>query len=163
MKIHARKDRLKFSSAHMTVFPDGTKESLHGHNYQVSLEVEFQEHPAKEIVLFSELKNAVENLCHNWDEKVLLAEKSPHFEIKSQKKNALHFMLCKKEYLLPGDEAVLLPVDNITCENLTALFLKEFVSLLSAKTKKNLTEIVLCIEESPGQGASEVWKNVKKK
>ena len=30
--IHIRKDHLKFAAAHMTVFPDGGKECLHGHN-----------------------------------------------------------------------------------------------------------------------------------
>ena len=42
-KIHIRKDNLKFSAAHMTVFPDGSKEGLHGHNYEVELAVELVE------------------------------------------------------------------------------------------------------------------------
>ena len=38
-EIRIRKDSLKFAASHMTVFPDGTKESLHGHNYVPSLTV----------------------------------------------------------------------------------------------------------------------------
>jgi len=30
----------KFSCAHMTVFPDGTKERLHGHNYTIAVAIE---------------------------------------------------------------------------------------------------------------------------
>ena len=32
-RIFTGKDVHKFSSAHMTVFPDGSKERLHGHNF----------------------------------------------------------------------------------------------------------------------------------
>ena len=32
-EIRIRKEALKFAASHMTVFPDGTKEALHGHNY----------------------------------------------------------------------------------------------------------------------------------
>jgi 6-pyruvoyltetrahydropterin/6-carboxytetrahydropterin synthase len=42
-QIHIRKENIKFSSAHMTVFPDGTKEALHGHNYQVELTLELKD------------------------------------------------------------------------------------------------------------------------
>ena len=34
-RIFVGKDVHKFSSAHMTVFPDGSKERLHGHNFMV--------------------------------------------------------------------------------------------------------------------------------
>ena len=56
--IHIRKDNLKFSAAHMTVFPDGRKEGLHGHNYQVELTVELQEPPALARMLSYEVFNS---------------------------------------------------------------------------------------------------------
>ena len=40
LRLHIRKEALKFSAAHMTVFPDGTKESLHGHNYRTKALIE---------------------------------------------------------------------------------------------------------------------------
>jgi hypothetical protein len=47
-RIYIRKEALKFSAAHMTVFPDGTKERLHGHNYRT------------EVILDQELTQEVE-------------------------------------------------------------------------------------------------------
>jgi hypothetical protein len=36
------KEYLKFSCAHFMIFPDGTKERLHGHNYHVTCEIDGQ-------------------------------------------------------------------------------------------------------------------------
>ena len=38
--ILIEKEYLKFSCAHFLIFPDGSKERLHGHNYQVTAEVD---------------------------------------------------------------------------------------------------------------------------
>ena len=34
--IHMHKEYFKFSCAHFLIFPDGSKERLHGHNFSVS-------------------------------------------------------------------------------------------------------------------------------
>ena len=39
VRIHIARPEFKFSCAHMTVFPDGSKERLHGHNYIVVVEL----------------------------------------------------------------------------------------------------------------------------
>ncbi|MCU0693405.1 MAG: 6-carboxytetrahydropterin synthase, partial [Polyangiaceae bacterium] len=38
-KLFVAKDEHKFSCAHMTIFADGTKERLHGHNFRASIAV----------------------------------------------------------------------------------------------------------------------------
>ena len=38
--ISIDKDYLKFSAAHFLIFPDGTAERLHGHNYRVFVEID---------------------------------------------------------------------------------------------------------------------------
>src|SRR4051812_15559013 len=104
--IHIKKDALKFSSAHMTVFEDGTKEALHGHNYRVELQLE-----VTGMVPFFDIKKETKKLCDAWDEKLLLAEKCPFFKITS-KSAEISFELCKKKYSIPADEVVLLPIEN---------------------------------------------------
>ena len=39
-RIVIAREQYKFSCAHMTVFPDGTKERLHGHNYTIAVALE---------------------------------------------------------------------------------------------------------------------------
>ena len=38
--IHLHKENFKFSAAHFLIFPDGSAERLHGHNYRVFVEIE---------------------------------------------------------------------------------------------------------------------------
>ena len=155
VEIRIRKEALKFASAHMTVFPDGTKEALHGHQYQPTVSLRVKDASFKKMLPFSEVKTAMKKIALLWDEKVLLATENPHYQKIKQTKDSLEFTLCKKHYLLPKDEVVLLKVDNITCEQLAHAYF-EFLNaeLESIFEDKNLISVEVYIEESPGQGAS---------
>lgn len=157
-QIHIRKESLKFSSAHMTVFPDGSKEALHGHNYQVELTLELQDSSFKKMVSFGKFKEALKKIAESWDEKVLIATKNPFYkEVKRQKKE-IEFTVCDKRYVLPLDEVVLLPIENIASENLAEHFLCLFVKSFGEKElKKNTALIRIRVDESAGQGASVEW------
>jgi 6-pyruvoyltetrahydropterin/6-carboxytetrahydropterin synthase len=153
-EIRIKKDALKFASSHMTVFPDGTKESLHGHHYQPTVTVQFKDASFKKMIAFSEIKKGMKKIAALWDEKVLIATDNPHFKISKQTKDSLEFSLCKKKYLLPRDEVVLMKVDNITCEQLAESYFKFLEMELELFSDQNITSVSVFIEESPGQGAA---------
>ncbi len=153
-EIRIRKDSLKFASSHMTVFSDGTKESLHGHHYQPTVTIQFQDASFKKMIPFSAVKIGMKKIADLWDEKVLLAMSNPHFKINKKSKDSLEFTLCKKKYLLPTDEVVLLKVDNITCEALAEAYYEFLEMELDLFEIKNITSVSVYIEESPGQGAA---------
>ncbi len=153
-EIRIRKDALKFASSHMTVFADGTKEHLHGHHYQPTVSVVFKDASFKKMLPFSQIKTGMKKIAALWDEKVLLATENPHFKIKKQTKASLSFELCKKEYLIPADEVVLLKTDNITCETLAQSYFEFLEMELDLFADKNIVSVSVYIEESPGQGAA---------
>lgn len=154
-QIHIRKENLKFSSAHMTVFSDGSKEALHGHNYQVELTVELKDTSFKKMVSFSVFKEALRTLVKEWDEKVLVAKMNPFYEEVARSKKELEFKLCKKRYVLPLDEVELLPIENISSEALAEHLLGLWTKEVGEKKLKTWAEsVVLRVDESPGQGAS---------
>jgi 6-pyruvoyltetrahydropterin/6-carboxytetrahydropterin synthase len=153
-EIRIRKDALKFASSHMTVFADGTKESLHGHHYQPTVTVQFKDPSFKKMIAFSEIKTGMKKIAALWDEKVLLASENPHFKILKQSKDSLEFSLCGKKYLLPRDEIVMLKVDNVTCEALAASYYEFLEMELDLFENKNIQSVSVYIEESPGQGAA---------
>lgn len=93
-KIHIRKDNLKFSAAHMTVFPDGSKERLHGHNYEVELEVELTEPVLSQMLSYKAFKQVLRSVCNAWDEKVLVAGDNPWLEPLSGSNDEYAFRLC---------------------------------------------------------------------
>jgi 6-pyruvoyltetrahydropterin/6-carboxytetrahydropterin synthase len=157
--LHIRKDNLKFSAAHMTVFPDGSKERLHGHNYQVQLDVELAEPPALARMLSYEVfKRALRAVCDEWDEKVLIAGDSPWLEWLPGADDERAFRLCGKRYVLPADEVTVLAADNITVENLARLLFERFWAELTRDPalpwREQIRRANLRIDESRGQGAT---------
>ncbi len=158
-KIHIQKEALKFSAAHMTVFSAKEKENLHGHNYSVEVSIEFSDYQLDKMISFATLKAQMKQICHEWDEKVLLPEKCPHLKVLSKDQTSIEFTLCDQRYLLPIAETLLLPVDNVVTETLSELFCKRFTSALKKETPKEPTlmgikKIEVRVEEIPGQGAS---------
>ena len=112
-RIYIRKEALKFSAAHMTVFPDGTKERLHGHNYRTEVildqeltqegeppkrdfapqEVSAQQLQKEELQLppqaakmipFQEVKVALRRICQQLDERVLIPTHCPLLTLSPQ-------------------------------------------------------------------------------
>ena len=156
--IHIRKDNLKFSAAHMTVFPDGSKENLHGHNYQVELTVELTEPALAQMLSYEVFKKALRIVCDHWDEKVLIAGGNPWMEELPGAAGEYAFLLCGKRYVLPADEVMVLAVDNITAENLAHLlfdgFWRELTRDGSTTWRERITAVSLRIDESRGQGAT---------
>lgn len=154
-RVHIRKEAFKFASAHMTVFEDGTKEALHGHNYTVELSLEFHPVEPMPVIPFSVLKKPMTQLCALWDEKVLLAVRSSFFKMTRKSTREVEFTLCKRRYVLPREEVVLLEVENITsealaeelCRQYRARFPKDFL-------EKYFRSVQIRVDESPGQGAS---------
>ncbi len=159
LTIHIRKDNLKFSAAHMTVFPDGSKENLHGHNYQVELTVELRDSPSlSQMLSYEVFKQALKTVCDLWDEHVLIAGANPWMTTLAADEDTYAFQLCGKRYLLPADEVVVLATDNITAENLAKVLFERFwlelTGNVSVTWQEQIAAMSLRIDESRGQGAT---------
>ncbi|HEX3764739.1 MAG TPA: 6-carboxytetrahydropterin synthase, partial [Kofleriaceae bacterium] len=121
-RIRIARAEHKFSCAHMTVFADGTKERLHGHNYTVAVALDVERIDLPAMIPFAPVKAAIAALCAAWKERVLLAASNPWFEIVREDPAAgeLEFRLCGARYVLPRGDVLLLPIDNISVEALAA-------------------------------------------
>jgi 6-pyruvoyltetrahydropterin/6-carboxytetrahydropterin synthase len=142
----------KFSCAHMTVFPDGTKERLHGHNYTIGLRLEVERVELAAMIPFAPVKAAIGDLCRAWKEHVLLASENPYFSL-IRDDSELEITLCGERYVFPRGDVLLLPIDNISVEALAshvASLLRDELTALGARA----IALQVTIEESPGQGAS---------
>ena len=142
----------KFSCAHMTVFPDGTKERLHGHNYTIALRLDVERIELAAMIPFAPIKAVLGDLCRAWKEHVLLASENPYFAL-IRDDGELEFTLCGERYVLPRRDALLLPIDNISVVALAAhvaVLVRDELVALGARA----TALEVSIEESPGQGAS---------
>jgi len=148
-RILIAREQYKFSCAHMTVFPDGTKERLHGHNYAIGVAIEVQRVDLPSMLPFHEVKAALAALCAAWKERVLIAEKNPHLRI-LRDDTELELTLCGERYVMPRGDALLLPIDNISVEALAA----HVAALLFPALPPIAVALEATVTESPGQGAS---------
>jgi len=151
-RILIAREQYKFSCAHMTVFPDGTKERLHGHNYTVAVALELERIDLQAMLPFRAIKNVLGELCTAWKERVFVARHSPHLTI-AREDRELEFTLCGDRYVMPIGDALLLPIENVTVENLAA-HVAELLAPSIAALSPHVLAIEVTISEHPGQGAS---------
>jgi len=153
-RLFVGKDVHKFSCAHMTVFPDGSKERLHGHNFQVSLLLELLGDDP-ELLDFAVLKRALQAQCEAWTERLLLPGASPALVITRHDDEEIEFRLCGKRYVAPSEDVILLPVQNVVVESLARVFAGALVERLGAALRPELVfALELTVSEARGQGAT---------
>ena len=152
-EVRFAKDRQKFSAAHFTLFPDGSAERLHGHNYLVEAAFVGEVGVCGLVFPFHEAKAMLTALCNSWDERVLLPGKSPWLTITSggtQIEARLTTPKIGKFYSFPAEDVVLLDCDNVSCENLTALLTDRLAAEVETRGWP-LRSVELRLFESSGQ------------
>jgi 6-pyruvoyltetrahydropterin/6-carboxytetrahydropterin synthase len=152
-RIVIAREQYKVSCAHMTVFADGTKERLHGHNYSIAIALELESIAFADMVPFAPIKAALAALCVAWKEHVLVATQNPHFTL-VRDDSELEFRLCGDRYVLPRGDALLLPLDNISVEALSKHIAELLRDQLATAVAPHARSLEVTVEESPGQGAT---------
>jgi 6-pyruvoyltetrahydropterin/6-carboxytetrahydropterin synthase len=154
-RLSIAREQYKFSCAHMTVFPDGSKERLHGHNYQLGVAIEVTDVAFAAMVPFAPIKAALTELCAAWKERVLIAEANPHLAVVARDAREVELRLCGERYVFPAGDVLFLPIDNISVEALAAhaaALLRDRLSAVLAPP--HVVALEVTCDESPGQGAA---------
>ena len=121
-KLKIEKDRIKFSSAHFTIFGPDQAERLHGHNYYVTIEVKTDTCDSLGFATdMKPLKDIAYELSQFLDEYVLVPEMNPYLNV-SQTDTQVICSWNTKSYSFPTEDVRVLPLTNITCENLAFWF-----------------------------------------
>lgn len=119
--ISIDKDYLKFSSAHFLIFPDGSAERLHGHNYRVFVDLHCGLDRHGLVVNFKEIKPLARKLCDELDEFLLIP--GEHHELTAERSgDSYEIKYRERRYLIPRGEVLILPICNTSAENLAAWF-----------------------------------------
>ncbi len=108
-----------FSASHALI-SDDIEEGLHGHNYQVGIEIEGKPDSDDIIIDFLYLDKMLNNLLSEWDHYVLLPLNNPNMEI-NVRENNLDIEYGIRFYSIPNDEVKVLDCTNVTTEALTRL------------------------------------------
>ncbi len=150
IKIH--KDYLKFSAAHFLIFPDGTAERLHGHNYKVYVEVESCLDDHGLVLNFHEIKPLVREVVDELDEHLLLPGEHPTLTAERRDDGQMEVRYQERRYLIPADEVIVLPINNTSAENLAWFVCQQIRDRIQKKFPNvALERLAVGVEETPGQ------------
>lgn len=154
ISLQLAKQNFKFSSAHFLIFDKTHAERLHGHNYQVRVEIGIPDHESLHstgfFVDFNVFKKYIKSALDRWDEMVILPGRHP--DMKFQTKGAtLEVTFRDRFYAFPEKEVVLLPVTNTSVEQLSRLLAEDFMKEFKAH---QVSFVSVYVEETPGQGAT---------
>jgi 6-pyruvoyltetrahydropterin/6-carboxytetrahydropterin synthase len=154
-RLVVQKDEHKFSCAHMSVFPDGTKERMHGHNFRLALAVEMPSIEQGPMLDFARLKAVLAQLCAELREHLLLPAHCHYLRIHHHDASEIDFELCGSRYVLPAQDVLLLPIDNVIVESLAAwLWKRVYVEIRDDLIRCQANRLEVSVTEAPGQGAT---------
>jgi 6-pyruvoyltetrahydropterin/6-carboxytetrahydropterin synthase len=147
-RVVLAKEDFKFSAAHFTLFGDGRAELLHGHNYQVRVELAGTE--LDDLGLLADLercKRSLRELCARLDSRVLLPAASDRL-LCSRHGETVEARLGGRCYSFPAADTLLLPLVNTSIELLARMIWRD----LSPELRGSRVEVLaVAVEESAGQ------------
>lgn len=150
--ILMHKEYFKFSCAHFLIFPDGSKERLHGHNYQVACEIHGPLSDRGLVIDFQRAKPIVRAICDELDEHWLIPDGHPelHYAHRDDGHTEVRYRDCR--YLAPSDEVIVLPCNNTSAENLAAYIGRRLRAAIADQYGPDLIErLHLGVSETSGQ------------
>ncbi|HTE86283.1 MAG TPA: 6-carboxytetrahydropterin synthase [Dehalococcoidia bacterium] len=148
--VRVERNRLRFAAAHMATF-GGDCEPLHGHNYDVLVEVEGQLTDESWVIDFGLIKGLARALCEQLDHRFLLQRNSKL--LSSEEHDGLWLVRFghDRHYQFPVQDVLSLPIDNTTAERLAEWIHAGIASGLQDRSITNIRRLSVGVEEMPGQ------------
>ena len=149
-RVTVERNRLRFAAGHFATFADEL-EPIHGHNYDVFVEVEGPLSDESWVLDFSLLKRLTREVCQTLDHKFLLQMRSRVLTIRN---DGDHYEIQYRDglpYRLPKRDCAPLPIDNTTAERLAQYIAGELSGRLKTDAPAGLITLKVGVEEMPGQ------------
>jgi 6-pyruvoyltetrahydropterin/6-carboxytetrahydropterin synthase len=154
--IDLQKEYFKFSSAHFLIFPDGSAERLHGHNYRVRVQVGADLSPFGLVLDFKAVKPVVREICDRLDEHWLVPGEHAELRAEARRDGTTEVRYRDRVYTAPSEDVLVLPINNTSSENLAAWFGRELAAELERRFPEvPVTRLRVGVEETSGQQG--VW------
>lgn len=155
-RVSVERQRLRFAAAHMATFA-GDCEPLHGHNYDVILEVEGDLTEDSWVWDFGDLKRLTKAIIGELDHKFLLQRESRVLGIE-EREGEFELSFGGRRYVFPRGDVAVLPIDNTTAERIAEWVAGRVWAAISERGAKTIRKLTVGIEEMPGQAG---WYTVE--
>ncbi|MCZ7576151.1 MAG: 6-carboxytetrahydropterin synthase [Chloroflexi bacterium] len=148
-RVTVERNRLRFAAAHMATFGGGC-EPLHGHNYDVIIELEGELTEDRWVWDFGAIKRAARAITEELDHKFLLQRNSKHLAME-ESETSWTVSFGERTYVFPHSNVLPLPLENTTAECISEWFAGQLLEALQAQGATHLRKLTVGIEEMPGQ------------
>jgi 6-pyruvoyltetrahydropterin/6-carboxytetrahydropterin synthase len=150
--IELEKEYFRFSAAHFLIFPDGTAERLHGHNYRVFVEIDAQLTRFGLVIDFKTIKPVVREICDRLDEHWIVPGEHPVLRVDARADGVTEVRYQDRRYSAPSEDVIVLPINNASSENLAAYVGRELLRLLDVRFPDvKVASLRVAVEETSGQ------------
>lgn len=154
--VELQKETMKFSAGHTTIFSKTEREPLHGHMYQVYLGLTTWVEENGMAFDYRYYKEKIHALCKSLNQTFLMPEHSPFLEF-AEDDEYYYFTFNKKKMPFLKEDVTILPLSNITVEELSRWFVGEIIKNKGELEKHRIEKVVVKVFSAPGQSASHEW------
>jgi len=159
--LHFHGGDLSFSAGHFTVFSETHREYLHGHHYRLDVSVTA---PLDDLGLtfdYAIFDNKLAALCDQLDKHVLMPENCRYLSVKDEDP---HYRITfNGQYmLLLKTDVILLPIQNITIEELSDWFIRQIEKDQDFLKQYQIRDISVRIFNGLDHSATAVWQALEK-
>lgn len=154
--IQLHKEELKFSAGHLMLLGAHARETLHGHDYQVS--VIFNTQIGENGLAFDlrEYRERLKSLCAQLDYHFILPKHSQHLRFEESSQNiTIHFD--NQSFSFTKRDVVILPIVNVTLEELSWWFLQQLKQQPDALIAKGIHAITVQLFNGRGESGASTW------
>ncbi len=151
--IKVYKEYFNFASSHFMIFKDGTRETLHGHNYRLKLKGNAFSLNDDMVFNFLDIKPIVRDICNNLDHKLLIPSLNSLLKINKNEKNFILSTPDGSFFSIPESDLLILPIENTSVERLAIYLANEIKNAVLKKYQFEFSELEVEVEETPGQSA----------
>ena len=145
------KQDFKFSCAHFLVFDAERAELLHGHNYQVSVELTGRSLDDEGLMVDLEhIKSRIRRACVRLDSRTLVPGRSRQLDVE-RRDGGVAVRFRQRGYRFPADDVLVLDEINISIEVLARMLWRELAEGLAQPL---VEELAVSVSQTAGQ---ECW------
>jgi 6-pyruvoyltetrahydropterin/6-carboxytetrahydropterin synthase len=156
--IELTKENLEFAAGHFTIFSPTVRERLHGHNFRVAAKIDAELASDRGMAFdYGVYKKILGELCKQLDSYFLLPTQSPYLRIEEEGDCYYAYFHEDRIPFLKKD-VLLLPLRNISIEELAKWFVTQLVADENSITRYNVVGIYIQVFSGPGQSACASWK-----
>ncbi len=154
--IELHRNALKFSAGHLMMLSDRVRESLHGHDYQLNVALHTIVGAHGLALDLRHYRDKLLALCATLDYHFILPGQSPWLKLEEQSAHwIVHFN--QQHFSFLKTDAVVLPICNVTLEELSGWFLAQLTVAPAALAEQGILGIQVKVFNGRDESASVRW------